>query len=386
MRILFVSPEYPPNIKGGVGIYLYHLSLHLNKLSKPISAEVLTFSGETEIGKGLKQLPFKVIKLRRILPYKLRIIEFYIRANFFLCKRKNVKNYDFIHDNYNMVVLGKAPVIHTVHSTMLQEYWCSEPLADGSFVARAMSFIEKAYFLSLHLIEKIAFKRAHGFIVPSEELKEHLKTYFNVQKNIFVVKHGVDTSLFRPGADLSTQRKYNIAFVGRLAPRKGVKYLFKALELLETRPLRILFCNADVDAIFPYIQKLRINPRHQFHFKDSANYLLMPSLYRDSDMVVLPSIYESFSLTAVEALATATPIVMAGAGGPRRMFKDGSGAIFVPPRNPESLAQNISYLLDHARERINIGIAGRKMVLREFGWTQSAQATYDVYARLRRGP
>jgi len=373
MRVLFVSPEFAPNIIGGVGIYLYYIIKYLLKLNKDISIEVLTFSGKTEIGKDFEELPIKVIRLKKCFPYQLRILEFYIKTSFFIFKNKN--RYDLIHDNYNAAISWGIPVIHTVHSTRLQEFWYSESISNN----RLLSLRGKIHFFFLHCLEVIAFKKAYGFIVPSKELKEHLGSNFNIKKNIFIVRHGVDSDLFKPKDELLKQRKYNIAFFGRLVSRKGLKYLFRALELLENKTLKILFCAANIDWILFYIEKLKQNPRHKFYLKNSTSYLSMPSLYLESDIVVLPSLYESFSLTAVEAMACATPVVITKVGGLQEIIENRIGAIFVQPKDSEELARNISYLLDNPEERTKIGLAGREKVIREFNWLRSAIETYNVY-------
>ncbi|MDD5195976.1 MAG: glycosyltransferase family 4 protein [Candidatus Omnitrophica bacterium] len=378
MRILFVCPEFAPNITGGPGIYLYYIIKYLLQLDERISIEVLTLSGKTEIGKDFQRLPVRIIKLKRLLPYKLRIPEFYIKANLFIYK--NQDKYDLIHDNYNAVVVGKAPIVHMIHSTMLQELWCSEASGGNPVVSIFMFFIRKIYFFSLHCLEIVAFRKACAFIAPSKEVKEHLKSYFNITKDIFVIRYGLDADLFKPGAGLS--KKYNILFAGRIVTRKGLKYLFRALELLRDTPLKVLFCGFGIDSISGFINELRKNTKHEIYLKNSISYLFMPDLYAQSDIVVLPSLYESFSLTAAEAMACGTPVIISNVGGPAEVFENGKGVIFAKARDPEDLARRISYLLNNPEERTRIGLAGREKVTRELSWFWSAAQTYGVYGVL----
>ena len=372
-RVLFISPEFSPNIQGGIGIYSYYVVKYLLQVSNEISIDVLCISGKTAIGKNFEELPVKVIKLRRFLPYRLRILEFYIKALFFIYKNRN--KYDLLHDNYNLARSLNTPVVYSIHSTMLQEARYYESL-NNSYTD---TLINKCYYIFLHILESINFKKAAAFIVPSNEIKEHLNNHSRIKKNIFIIQHAVDTDLFTP-SDLSlNKKKYNITFIGRHIPRKGLRYFFEALDLLKNRELAIALCGPQLKDAIRHVDKLKGTSRHSFYLKDGVDYFAMPSIYLQSEMVVAPSLYEPFGLVALEAMACATPIVASRVGGFKEILQDQVGGIFVQPNDCEDLAKKISYLLDNAEERIKIGLAGRERVKKEFNWQRCAAQTYKVY-------
>ncbi len=376
MRILFVSPEYPPNIVGGMGIYSYYIIKYLLQIKKDISIDVLTLSGSTAIGRNFESLPVNIISLKRFIPNQLSFIEFYIKAAFFIYKNRD--RYDLIHENYNMPVSFGIPAIFTVHTTKLHEYKHYESLR-GSFVESIMG---KCYFKFLHYLEKIAFKKACAFIAPSVKTKEHLETFFGIKENIFIIRHGVDSGLFRPVDGILREKKYNVAFVGRHMPRKGFKYLFKALELLKDRNLKILFCGTSFKEIERYINKLKQSTGHRFYVRNSEDFYLMPSLYQDSDMLVLPSLYEPFGFAGLEAMACSTPVIISEVSGLRELMENKVNGIFVRPGNSKDLTAAISYLLDKPEERLRIGLSGREKAVKYFDWHNCAVKTYNLYSSI----
>lgn len=373
MRILFVSPEFPPNIVGGMGIYSYYIIKYLLQIGKDVSIDVLTLSGNTAIGRNFESLPVKVINLKRFIPNQLSFIEFYIRAAFFIYKNRN--KYDLIHENYNMPVSFGIPVIFTVHTTKLHEYKYYESLR-GSLIESIMG---KCYFKFSHYLEKIAFKKARAFIVPSMQVRKHLEAFFGIKENIFIIRHGVDSGLFKSEEGVSREKKYNITFVGRHMPRKGFKCLFKALELLKKKDLKILFCGTSFKEIAPHINKLKQNTGHRFYVKDSENFYSMPSVYLDSDMLALPSLYEPFGFAGLEAMACSTPVIISEVSGLSELMEDNISGIFVRPGNSEDLAAAISYLLHQPEQRFRIGLSGREKAVKYFDWHSCAVKTYNLY-------
>ena len=96
----------------------------------------------------------------------------------------------------------------------------------------------------------------------------------------------------------------------------------------------------------------------------------------------MPSLYEGFSLPAVEAMACATPLVATTAGAlPEVVGTDGETALLVPPSDPGALAGAIGRLLDDADLRARVGAAGRARVLERYTWKATAKATVAEYRR-----
>ncbi len=106
------------------------------------------------------------------------------------------------------------------------------------------------------------------------------------------------------------------------------------------------------------------------------------SLFGSAQVGVVPSLYEGFSLPAVELLACATPLVVTTAGAlPEVVGPHGLAALHVPPGDPEALARAVAALLDDPDLAARMGAAGRRRVTERFTWRAVAEQTAAWYAR-----
>src|SRR5205085_1917822 len=103
-------------------------------------------------------------------------------------------------------------------------------------------------------------------------------------------------------------------------------------------------------------------------------------LYAETEIAVVPSLYEGFSLPAVEAMACGVPLVATTGGAlPEVAGTDGDTALLVPPGDPQALAVAIGRMLDDAALRERVGAAGRKRALEKFTWKATAIGTVEQY-------
>jgi glycosyltransferase involved in cell wall biosynthesis len=103
-------------------------------------------------------------------------------------------------------------------------------------------------------------------------------------------------------------------------------------------------------------------------------------LYAEAEVAVVPSLYEGFSLPAVEAMACGVPLVATTGGAiPEVVGDDGSTAVLVPPGDPGALAGALIQVLDDAALRARLAEAGRQRVLTRFTWRACAELTVEHY-------
>src|SRR5207237_1035331 len=102
--------------------------------------------------------------------------------------------------------------------------------------------------------------------------------------------------------------------------------------------------------------------------------------YAQSELAVVPSLYEGFALPAVEAMACAVPVVATTAGAlPEVVGRDGDAGLLVPPGDAPALAAAIDRALADASLRRQLGYHGRARVLERFTWERAAEATVAEY-------
>ena len=112
----------------------------------------------------------------------------------------------------------------------------------------------------------------------------------------------------------------------------------------------------------------------------------LAALYGEAEVAVVPSLYEGFSLPAIEAMACGVAVVATTGGAlPEVVGTDGETGLLVAPDDPGALADAISRLLDDPVLRARLGAAGRERVIHRFTWQVTAAGTAACYRALLAG-
>ena len=106
-------------------------------------------------------------------------------------------------------------------------------------------------------------------------------------------------------------------------------------------------------------------------------------LLASAEVAVIPSLYEGFSLPAVEHLASGTPLVASRAGALPEVVAD--AAVLVKPGDPEEFAAALRGLLDDGAQRAELAARGLARVRERFAWPAVAAATEALYRKVING-
>ncbi|MBB6671687.1 glycosyltransferase family 4 protein [Cohnella nanjingensis] len=173
--------------------------------------------------------------------------------------------------------------------------------------------------------------------------------------------------------------------VARLSPMKGLEYLIEAASALkETEPRLKFVIVGDVafEHEMPYKQTLQ--KRIESQGLERTVFMLglrrdVPELLRESDALVLPSVYDIFPTVILEGMDAGLPVIATDVGGVPEMVREGTGLI-VPPQDSEALRAAIVRLF--SLEYRQMGRRGREVFRREFTRDQYVQRTTEVYEEL----
>jgi len=177
-----------------------------------------------------------------------------------------------------------------------------------------------------------------------------------------------------------------VLFVGRLVREKGVDTLLDALPaVLDRRPATVLVVagtGPNEESLRRRVGEMGLGGRVHFtgYLDDRCRNLLL----RWASVAVVPSYYEPFGLTALEAMAAGTPVVVSDTGGLGETVVHGRTGLKVPPANPGELAAAILSLLEDRELAGRLAAAARADVLERYSWREVAARTEAVYAEVVR--
>ncbi|HAC80758.1 MAG: glycosyltransferase family 4 protein [Candidatus Binatia bacterium] len=199
-----------------------------------------------------------------------------------------------------------------------------------------------------------------------------------------VVPVGVDQELFRPLPNIAPKKGRLVTTASADAAMKGLKFLLEALAMLRR--------DRDVDLVV--IGKLRpdgpaARTIEKLGIQDAVTFIKGVSderlieIFNEAEVGVVPSLYEGFSLPAVELMCCGVPLVATTGGAlPEVVGPDGETALLVEPGNSLALAERIGVAMDQPELREKIRHAGRRRVLERWTWEHSAKGTLEQYRAL----
>jgi glycosyltransferase involved in cell wall biosynthesis len=304
---------------------------------------------------------------------------FSIRAYNELSKRVN--DFDLVHDNqclgYGILKIEKKiPTIVTLHHPITKDRKLEMEHTKTWFKRRAIS----RWYSFVNMQGKVASKMPRVVVVSENSIADiHTDMKVSLDR-MKLVPVGVDPDLFTPLPHISRKPGHLITTASADVALKGLSYLLEALAKIRTeRDVHLTIigrpregANADL------IRKLGLTDciTHVSGVSDER----IVELYAESELAVVPSLYEGFSLPAIEAMSTGICLVATTGGAlPEVTGVDNDTVLSCPAGDADALAASIRRGLDNAELRNRIGAAGRTRVVERWSWKHCAQLTVDQY-------
>jgi glycosyltransferase involved in cell wall biosynthesis len=391
---------------GGQGVYARHLSRALLEAGHSVTV----FSGQPypqlESGVLLERVPsldlyrdvdpFRVPRLREISSL-VDLAElttmwtggfgeprtFSWRVTHELAGRR--ADFDVVHDNHGLgggllgLVESGWPVIASVHHPVT--------------IDRALD-LRQARTLG----QQVTLRRWYGFarmqhrvarrlplITVSESAKRDVIEEIGVPpEQVSVVPLGVDEQMWRPLGGISRTPGLVMTTASADVALKGLPLLLEAVAKLRTERdgVQLVVVGRPRDGAARAIERFGLDGAVSFVEGEEDESLVRR--YAEASVAVVPSLYEGFSLPAVEAMACAVPLVVTTGGALPEVV--GDAALSVPPGDAGALASAIARLLDDSSSGARLGERARQRAISCYSWRRVAEATADQYRAVIESP
>jgi glycosyltransferase involved in cell wall biosynthesis len=301
--------------------------------------------------------------------------------------RRRAREFDVVHDNQCLAygLLGirreRLPVLATIHHPIQVDRRLELDQATGG---RRVAL--RRWYAFTRMQSRVA--RRLPLLTVSAAARDEIVREMGVPAgNIAVVPNGVDATRFRPLPERRRAPGRIVATASADVPLKGLVPLLRAFAMVRVRrPAELVVVGRPRPdgPIPPLLDELGLHD--SVRFVSGLPHEEFVALYAEAEVAVVPSLYEGFSLPAVEAMACGLPLVATTAGAlPEVVGADGEAALLVPPGDHCALADGLTRLLSDAALRRDLGERGRARVLRCFTWEAAATRTAERYREVIAG-
>jgi len=302
-------------------------------------------------------------------------------------------------------VMAARRVVHETRATVVHAHWVIPGGAMGMMAARGLPLVISLHGSDVYVAERHglmrsvarrAFRRANWVTACSDDLRTRAIALGAEPSSTETVPYGVDVDRFTPGREprAVVRARFgvetDVPFVfsaGRLVSKKGFEFLIDAVAALSrTRP-RVCVAIAGDGDLREALQARAAASGARVLLLGNQSQDLVAALAAAADVIVVPSVHDEAGNVdglpnfALEALASATPVVATRVGGLPQAIEDGATGWLVPERNVPALAAAIDQVLAQPDRGRALGAAARTRVTRDFGWGRVAASIEAAYAR-----
>jgi glycosyltransferase involved in cell wall biosynthesis len=408
LRIALLSYRSKPHC-GGQGVYIRHLSRELHALGHHVEV----FSGQPypdlDPGPVLREIPsldlyrdedpFRTPRWHEYRDWVDGLetammwggafpepLTFSIRALRMLAAR--TADFDVVHDNqglgYGMLGVRRLglPLVTSIHHPI-----SVDRRIDLASASRLGALSRRRWYGFVRMQARVARRLARPpeapLITVSESSKRDICRDFRVRpEQVHIIPLGVDTRVFRPREGARVPGRI-IAVASADSPLKGIATLLRAVgKLVTDTDAHLIVVGKPAPATERLAAQLSLTDRVTFsHGLDDEAF---SALLASAETAVVPSLYEGFSLPAVEHMASGTPLVASRTGALPEVA--GEAAILVTPGEDEELAAVLRRLHNSPAERAALAARALCRVGERYAWPAVAQATVEQYLAAVEGP
>lgn len=228
-----------------------------------------------------------------------------------------------------------------------------------------------------------ALERADAVVAVSRDLRNDVLKLGVRAEKVRWIPNGVDCRLFSSGASPRTPGEggWRLLYVGRFVEQKGLRVLLETLALIRRRrsdvSLTLIGGHPATGTSEPFLEQVgALGLSDCVEFRDAVPPEEMPRHMAGSDLVVLPSFYDSFGIVLIEAMACGLPVVATRCGGPEEVVDDRAGRL-VETGDANDLAAGILAVIDRYSGYDRQAI--RRVAAERYDYREVVGQIYELY-------
>ena len=368
LKLMIVTPYFYPKV-GGLENYAYNLA---KGLKEKYDLEIVIVTSNNREKKDSEEDLFgmKIYKLARwfkISNTPINPMWYFQIKNIIKKEKPDVINahtpVPFISD-ITARVCNNIPFIVTYHT--------------GSMILKGKLLKDLLIRFYESLILKVTLKKAKKIICSSNFVRHSfLKVY--ADKTVTVTS-GVDINIFKPKI---SNFENKILFVGNLKKvekYKGLEYLLYAINIIKKNIKDVKLTIVGGGDCIIYYKKLckDIGIEQNVKFEGELYGKNLVKKYQQTNVFVLPSLFDSCPLVLLEAMACKKPVIGTKIGGIPYVIDNEKNGLLVPPKDSEALAKAIIKILKNSELAKKMGEESYKKVIKNFTWEKQINKTNKI--------
>lgn len=382
-----ITGEFPPETIGGIGTYTKNLANSLASLC----CNILIISSKIHKETAGTAANVELVNVPRYGPGVIGLNMFYFYVSRRLKKILKNKTIDLIHANSYLTPFfnfpREIPTVLTIHTTYLGLLRMLKSSSNLSYPKRAFLY---SYYTSMIQLQITSLSKVPYLIAINSSIEKELAEY-GLSNTIIPIPNAVDTNMFRPAVNKNSIREtlgwspdaFMGLYVGRLDPRKGIKFLINAAKMLEKkRDLKLILVGDG-----PEYNKLQtmvtyLNLKERIVLTGKIPLPLLQRYYQAADVFIAPSLYEGMPTTVLEAMSSGLPVISTLIPSIASIVENGKNGFLTIPGDSRKLAKVIEQAMDDRDSLISLGKANREKIEKGYSWATVSRQILKMYRTL----
>lgn len=385
MRIALLTNSFPPEQEYGIARYIEDLAFSLAERGHSVDV----FAGAFNPKPPEHRLGFRIIwvskrKFKRSLAPSL----FLLKCSYDIWRK--LKHY---HQKESYDIVEYPNLEYPGFFTTLFGLPSPSPVLVTrlSSPANLIPLSGLTRFRLSEYVERLQVIRSSACIGNTEENLSVCEGVYHLPPQIKrkVILHGLPIGA-QPEYIIKLNDSTRVLFVGRIEPRKGFDVLARCWETVvgAVPDARLVVAGEDKpwkggESFYnSSIEVLSESAKANIDYLGFVSAATREQLYRECDILVVPSRYESFGMVFLEAMRYGTPVISCRTGGIPEVVEEGVTGVLVPIEDADKLAKAIIDLLVDQEKRLSMGRTAVEVIRERFLLPRVAEESEDFYAEL----